>query len=181
MNQELSNYQKMISGQEYNYLDAEVMDLRKQQQVLNRQANLSFDYQHDEKLLPYKSSDANIVLPFYISYGLHIHLGSRVYINSNVTLQDNAPIHIGEHTMVGPNVQFYTANHPLEAEKRCQGYEIAKAITIGKRVWIGGGAIILPGITVGDEAVIGAGSVVTKDVQAKTLVAGNPARIIKAL
>ena len=83
--------------------------------------------------------------------------------------------------MVGPNVQFYTANHPLEAKRRSQGYEIAKAISIGKHVWIGGGAIILPGITVGDEAVIGAGSVVTKDVRAKTLVAGNPARIIKEL
>ena len=181
MNQKLSNYQRMISGQEYNYLDAEIMELRKQQQRLNRQANLSFDYQHDANLLPHKSPDANIVLPFYIGYGLHIHLGSQVYINSNVTLQDNAPIHIGAHTMVGPNVQFYTANHPLEAKRRSQGYEIAKAISIGEHVWIGGGAIILPGITVGDEAVIGAGSVVTKDVRAKTLVAGNPARIIKEL
>lgn len=83
--------------------------------------------------------------------------------------------------MIGPNVQLYTANHPLEAEKRCQGYEVAKAITIGKRVWIGGGAIILPGITVGDEAVIGAGSVVTKDVKTKSVVAGNPARVLKQL
>ncbi|WP_299793554.1 sugar O-acetyltransferase [uncultured Shewanella sp.] len=181
MNQELSNYQKMISGLEYNYLDMEIMELRKQQQIRNRQANLMLDYQHDEKLLPHISSDAIIVPPFYISYGLHIHLGSRVYINSNVTLQDNAPIHIGEHTMVGPNVQFYTANHPLDAEKRCRGFEIAKAITVGKRVWIGGGAVILPGISIGDEAVVGAGSVVTKDVQAKTVVAGNPAKLIKVL
>ena len=114
MNQKLSNYQRMISGQEYNYLDAEIMELRKQQQLLNRQANLSFDYQHDANLLPHKSPDANIVLPFYIGYGLHIHLGSQVYINSNVTLQDNAPIHIGAHTMVGPNVQFYTAQKNVQ-------------------------------------------------------------------
>jgi len=181
MTQAGSNYQKMISGQEYSYLDTEIMTLRAQQQELNRRANLSFDYQHDAKLLPHKSAEAIIALPFYISYGLHVHLDKRVYINVNVTLQDNAPIYIGENTMVGSNAQFYTATHPLQADRRVQGWETAKAIHVGKNVWIGGGAIILPGITIGDDAVVGAGAVVSKDVPARTVVAGNPARIIKQL
>jgi maltose O-acetyltransferase len=104
-----------------------------------------------------------------------------VFINVNVTLQDNAPISIGEQTMVGPNAQFYTSSHPLDAELRCSGLETAKAIKVGKRVWIGGGAIIMPGVIIGDDAIVGAGAVVTKNVAAKTVVAGNPAKPIRQL
>ncbi len=181
MTQAADNYQKMISGQEYNCLDDEISRLRGTQQRLNRQVNQSLETVADAKLLPHKSSTAIVSLPVYVSYGLHIHLAEQVFINSNVTLQDNAPIYIGEQTMIGPNVQFYTSDHPLNADRRVQGMETAKAIHLGRRVWVGGGAIILPGITVGDEAVIGAGSVVTKDVAAKTVVAGNPAKLIKTL
>ena len=82
---------------------------------------------------------------------------------------------------MGPAVQIYTAAHPLEADVRRSGLEYARPIRIGHDVWIGGGAIILPGVTVGDKSVIGAGSVVTHDVPAANVVVGNPARIIRAL
>jgi maltose O-acetyltransferase len=90
------------------------------------------------------------------------------------------PIRIGDYTQVGPNVQFYAADHPRDPSVRQRGLESGKAIAIGKNVWIGGGAILLPGITIGDDAIIGAGSVVTRDVAPGTTVAGNPARPVQS-
>lgn len=174
-------YKKMITGQEYNCFDPELNQLWQKQQALNHKENLTSDTEFNSALLPHISSSSMIMKPIFISYGLHLHLAEQVFINVNCTLQDNAPIRIGKQTMLGPNVQLYTANHPLEAQPRVQGLETAKAITIGERVWVGGGAIILPGISIGDGAVIAAGSVVTKDVFAKQVVAGNPARVIKTV
>lgn len=173
------NYQKMITGKEYNCLDPVLLNLRAQQQRLNRNTNQSGWI--SANLLPNRATSAIVETPVYVSYGLHVHLDENVFINVNVTLIDNAPISIGRQTMVGPNVQFYTSSHPLDPELRCQGLETAKAIMVGAQVWIGGGAILMPGITVGDGAVIGAGAVVTKDVPARTVVAGNPAKIIRQI
>ena len=94
---------------------------------------------------------------------------------------DCAPIEIEDNLQMGPAVQIYTAAHPLDADVRQSGLEYARPIRIGHDVWIGGGAIILPGVTIGDRSVIGAGSVVVRDVPAATVVVGNPARILRAL
>ena len=94
---------------------------------------------------------------------------------------DCAPIEIGHNVQIAPMVQLYTALHPLVPDERRSGLESAKPIRIGDDVWIGGGAIILPGVSVGNAAVIGAGSVVTHDVPARTVVAGNPARVIRTI
>ncbi|MCL1134065.1 sugar O-acetyltransferase [Shewanella hafniensis] len=183
----MTEFQKMISGQEYDCLASELLSLRAQQQRLNRQLNQIIDQENTEysqlcqQLIPHKSPAATISTPIFISYGVNLSLADKVFINVNVTLQDNAPISIGEQTMVGPNAQFYTSSHPLDAELRCSGLETAKTIKVGKRVWIGGGAIIMPGVTIGDDAIIGAGAVVTKNVAAKTVVAGNPAKPIRQL
>lgn len=183
----MTEFQKMITGQEYNCLASELLSLRAQQQRLNRQLNQTIDQDNTEysqlcqQLIPHKSPTAIISTPIFISYGINLTLADKVFINVNVTLQDNAPISIGEQTMVGPNVQFYTSSHPLDAELRCSGLETAKAIKVGKRVWIGGGAIIMPGVTIGDDAIIGAGALVTKNVATKTVVAGNPAKPIRQL
>ncbi|GIU18505.1 maltose O-acetyltransferase [Shewanella colwelliana] len=173
------NFIKMISGEQYNCLDSELLHFWQQQQAYNHQLNIAGNT--DSLLLPNVSDNAIIKSPFFISYGINLYLAKGVFINANVTLQDNAPITVGAQTMIGPNVQFYTASHPLNAAQRCQGIETALAIHVGERVWIGGGAIILPGVSIGDEAVVGAGAVVTKDVAARTLVVGNPAKMIKAL
>lgn len=175
--EQISEFNSMIAGKEYSFLDKALSQFWQQQQSLNHKMNQSGQLDFD--LLPNVSIEACICTPVYISYGINIFLAEKVFINVNVTLQDNAPIYIGKQTMVGPNVQFYTANHPIAVDLRCSGIEQAKSICIGEKVWIGGGAIILPGITVGDGAVIGAGSVVTKDVPTKHVVAGNPAKRIQ--
>lgn len=116
---------------------------------------------------------------FYCDYGIHITLGLRFYANHHCVMLDAAPIVIGDDVLLGPAVQIYTVTHPLDAALRVQGYEQAQPVHIGHRVWIGGGSIILPGVTIGDDAVIAAGSVVKHDVAAGSLVAGNPARLLR--
>ncbi len=117
--------------------------------------------------------------PFRCDYGCNIHIGNNFFANFNLTILDEAPVCIGDNVFIGPNVSIYTACHPLDPVSRNTGAEWAEPVTIGNSVWIGGNVTILPGVTIGDNCVIGAGSVVTKDVPAGTLAAGNPARRIK--
>jgi maltose O-acetyltransferase len=119
--------------------------------------------------------------PFHCDYGYNIVVGKGFYCNFNCVILDVAPVKIGDHVLLGPAVQIYTATHPLDAAERRRGIEGAKPVTIGNDAWIGGGAIVLPGVSIGDRAVIGAGSVVTKDVPADVIVAGNPARAVRTL
>lgn len=116
--------------------------------------------------------------PFHCDYGSNIRLGAGVFLNFGCVILDVVAVTIGDRTQVGPKVQILTADHPRDPETRRTGLEFGRPVRIGADVWIGGGAIILPGITVGDGALIGAGAVVTRDVPAGATVAGNPARII---
>ncbi len=106
-------------------------------------------------------------------------MGDYVFLNVLCNIIDCNEVRIGDHVMVGPGVQIYTAAHALEAEARNQGWEVAKSVVIEDNVWLGGSAILLPGVRVGRNAVVGAGAVVTRDVAANTVVAGNPARKIR--
>jgi maltose O-acetyltransferase len=124
---------------------------------------------------------ATIESPFSCDYGTQIHLGADVFVNFNCVFLDPAPIHIGDQTMLAPNVQLLTADHPREAAVRVAGRELARPITIGPRVWIGGGVIVCPGVSIGAETTIGAGSVVVRDVPAGVIAAGNPCRVIRRL
>lgn len=119
--------------------------------------------------------------PFFCDYGTNIKLGKNVYMNFNCILLDCNVIEIGDNVMIAPNVQIYTAYHPLDATGRNSGSELAAPIKIGKNVWLGGNSTILPGVTIGDNAVIGAGSVVTRDVPENGLVVGNPAKLLKLI
>lgn len=116
--------------------------------------------------------------PFYCDYGFHVHLGDEVFLNYNCVFLDVVDIVVGNRTQIGPAVQVYAADHPRDAELRRQGLESGRPVAIGCDVWIGGGAIILPGISIGDGAVIAAGSVVTRNVAPGVTVAGNPARAL---
>ena len=120
--------------------------------------------------------DAVIRPPFFCDYGYNIRLGDGAFLNFNCVILDVVEVTIGDHTQIGPAVQIYAADHPRDAATRRVGLEFGRPVRIGNDVWIGGGAIILPGVTVGDGAVIGAGSVVTRDVGAGQTVMGNPAR-----
>lgn len=118
--------------------------------------------------------------PFFCDYGYNIHLGTGVFLNFNCVLLDVNSIEIGDRTQIGPAVQIYAADHPRDPESRRADFELGRPVRIGANVWIGGGAIILPGITIGDDAIIGAGSVVTHDIPSGITVIGNPARKKKA-
>ncbi len=119
--------------------------------------------------------------PFYCDFGYNIFAGESVLINYNCVFLDAAPITIGDNCFIGPMCGLYTVNHPLDPERRNEGYVYGRPITLGKNVWLGGGCTILSGVTIGDNSVIGAGSVVTKDIPANVIAAGNPAKIIRQL
>ena len=118
--------------------------------------------------------------PFYCDYGSNIKLGERVFFNFNCVVLDVCPIKIGDFTLFGPSVQILTPVHPLEAGLR-RKQEYGKPIEIGSDVWVGGGALILPGVRIGSKTVIGAGSVVTRDLPEGVFAAGNPCRVIREI
>ncbi|KQT47733.1 maltose acetyltransferase [Methylobacterium sp. Leaf456] len=119
----------------------------------------------------------NIRPPFTCDYGYNIRLGRGVFLNFNCCILDVVAVSIGDLTQIGPGVQILTADHPRDPAERRQMLEFGRPITIGANVWIGGGALILPGVTIGDDAIIGAGSVVTRDVPPGGTAVGNPARL----
>lgn len=134
-----------------------------------------------KELMPNAGKDLWIQPPFYCDYGYNIEAGEKVFFNFNCVVLDVMKVSIGSRTLFGPNVQIYTATHPINFKERAIGLEYAKPITIGEDVWIGGSVIICPGVTIGDRVVIGAGSVVTKDIPADVFAAGNPCRVIRKI
>ncbi|WP_430507691.1 DapH/DapD/GlmU-related protein [Rossellomorea marisflavi] len=117
--------------------------------------------------------------PFYTDFGKNISIGKDVFFNTGCSFQDRGGIHIGDGSLIGMNVNIATLNHGLDMKTRHTTY--ASPVTIGKNVWIGSGATILPGVTIGDRAVVAAGAVVTKDVPEGTVVAGVPAKVVKTI
>ncbi|MEM6888853.1 MAG: sugar O-acetyltransferase [Pseudomonadota bacterium] len=173
---------KMVAGALYRPGDAELAADRAQSQELQRRYNATIANDGalrrpilDAWLGGYGTGCA-IRAPFYTDYGYNIHLGQNVFFNYGCVVLDVCPVTIGDMTQIGPMVQILTADHPRDAETRDAGLEFGKPIFIGRNVWIGGGALVMPGVKVGDDAVIGAGSVVTHDVAENTTVAGVPAR-----
>ncbi len=177
--------EKMLAGESYNCLDPDRVAERQKTKELLRLYNLTEAVPERQtilqQLLGEIGQDSTIEPPFYCSYGQNIHIGDYVYLNSLCTIIDNNEVQIGHHVMIGPVVQIYTAAHLLQAETRIQGWEVAKPIVIEDNVWLGGGAILLPGVRIGRNAVVGAGAVVTRSVPANTVVAGNPARVIREI
>lgn len=120
--------------------------------------------------------------PFHANWGgKHVHFGKDVYANFNLTLVDDTHIFVGDGVMFGPNVTVATAAHPISPEIRRRGYQYNLPVRIGKNVWIGAGAVILPGVTIGENSVIGAGSVVTKDIPDNVVAVGNPCRVLRPI
>jgi maltose O-acetyltransferase len=119
--------------------------------------------------------------PFFVDYGSNIRIGARCFANFGLVALDVAAITIGDDVQIGPNVQLLTPTHPVEPGPRREKWEAAEPITIGDNVWLGGGAIVLPGVTIGENTVVGAGSVVTRDLPADVVAVGNPARVIRSV
>ncbi|MFC7985853.1 sugar O-acetyltransferase [Streptomyces sp. NPDC057336] len=180
-----SNLERMRAGDLYIADDPEIA--RRQQRAVRLAARYQAAYAEDAgaagpilaELLGSLGVDAHVRPPLYVDYGSNITIGARTFVNYNLTALDVAAVTIGEDCQIGPNVQLLTPTHPLEPGPRRDKLEAARPITIGDNVWLGGGAIVLPGVTIGDDSVVGAGAVVTKDVPAGIVVVGNPARPVR--
>lgn len=177
-----SEKEKMLAGELYDASDPLLTQERRKARELLHQLNVThygdalMYTQILADLLPHAAADTKIEPPFFCDYGYNIYTGESVFFNFNCVLLDVMPIRIGSNVLFGPNVQIYTATHPVDALKRREGPELARPISIGNDCWIGGSAVISPGVTIGDRCIVGAGAVVTKDVPPDTIVVGNPAR-----
>ena len=134
-----------------------------------------------EELLGAVGEGTELRPPLYVDYGSNVRLGARCFANFGLVALDVAPITIGDDVQMGPNVQLLTPTHPVEPQPRRDKWEAARPITIGDNVWLGGGAIVLPGVTIGENTVVGAGAVVTRDLPANVVAVGNPARVVRTL
>jgi len=179
--------EKMIAGELYDPLDKELVEDRLRTRLLIKALN---DTREDEiearnyilkQLIPHAGAGLWMQPPFYCDYGYNMDIGEKVFFNFNCIVLDVAPVTIGSRTLFGPNVQVYTAMHPIDYKERASGLEYSKPIVIGEDIWIGGSAVICPGVTIGDRTIIGAGSVVTRDIPADVFAAGNPCKVIRSL
>jgi len=177
---------KMVAGELYDPLDPELVAGRERARDLCQALNATRESEQDARrrilreLFAAGGDTVWMQPPFFCDYGTNIFLGERVFFNFNCVVLDVCPIHIGDYTLFGPAVQIYTPMHPFNAELR-RREEFGKPVEIGSDVWVGGGAIILPGVRIGARAVIGAGSVVTRDVPDGVFAAGNPCRVIREI
>ena len=178
---------KMLSGELYNPNDPVLVAERHKARILFQKINQLSDDDKKERNGLFKELLSNagkglwVEPPFFCDYGYNIHTGKNVFFNFNCVVLDVMKVEIGNQVLIGPNVQIYTATHPLDAKTRNSWLEYAKPVSIGNNVWIGGGAIIYPGVSIGDGVVIAGGAVVTKSVPDNAVVGGNPAKIIKEI
>ena len=176
----------MLAGELYDPMDADLVASRERARDLCQAINATREGAQDERrrlvreLFATGGDTVWLQPPFFCDYGSNIELGQRVFFNFNCVVPDVCGVRIGDFTLFGPAVQIYTPMHPFNAELR-RREEFGKPVEIGADVWVGGGAIILPGVRIGSRAVIGAGSVVTRDVPDGVFAAGNPCRVIREI
>lgn len=191
----MTEREKMLAGQLYNCSDPELLNQWHKAKNLMRDYSLVDSVNLEEKdrildqLLGGRGKNLWITAPFYVDYGNNIYFGNNCEVNLNCTFLDSNEIRIGDNALIAPNVQIYTAFHPTNAADRFGlpnadgSFSFCKTqsapVIIGNNVWIGGGAILLPGVTIGDNVVIGAGSVVTKDIPSNSVALGNPCRVVR--
>lgn len=177
----------MLSGELYNALDPELSEERLQARLLIQQLNNTREDEAEKrkvvltKLLPNAGANLWLQPPFYCDYGYNIVTGEGVFLNFNCVVLDVMQVSIGSRTLFGPNVQVFTATHPVDYKLRASGLEYAKPVTVGEDTWIGGSVVINPGVFIGDRTIIGAGSVVTRDIPSDVFAAGNPCKVIRNL
>jgi maltose O-acetyltransferase len=180
------NKRRMLAGEWYLPDDAELGEASVRRAELCHRYNTGLLAPAERavllgELLGPLGEDVRIRPPFHCDYGTYISIGARTFVNFGAVFLDAGPITIGADVQIGPNVQLLTPTHELDAERRRAGWERALPVTVGDNVWLGGGVIVCPGVTIGADTVVGAGAVVTKDLPAGVLAAGNPARVIRAL
>ena len=181
-----SEREKMLAGELYDALDPELVAGRERARDLCQALNATREGETEvrgailRQLFGRGGETVWMQPPFFCDYGTNIELGERVFFNFGCIVLDVCPVRIGSHTLFGPAVQIYTPLHPFDAALRRER-EYGAPVEIGADVWVGGGAIILPGVRIGSRSVIGAGSVVTRDVPEGVFAAGNPCRVIRTI
>jgi maltose O-acetyltransferase len=179
--------EKMLAGELYDATDQQLSDERLKARLLIKALNDTREDETEKRsqilkdLIPDAGPGLWLQPPFYCDYGSNIKIGEKVFFNFNCVVLDVMQVTIGSRTLFGPNVQIYTATHPINYLERATGLEFARPIKIGEDVWVGGSVVICPGVTIGDRCVIGAGSVVTKNIPPNVFAAGNPCRVIRTL
>ncbi len=181
-----SQKEEMLSGNYYSASDEELVGERNYVKCLIFEFNHTRPDKKEErqkilKQLIKAKCYFHIEAPFYCDYGYNIEVGENFYANYGCVILDVNKVQIGDNVLLGPNVQIYTATHPIDPTARLTGKEYAKPIVIGNNVWIGGGTIICPGVKIGDNVTIGAASVVTKDIPDSVIAVGNPCRVIREI
>ena len=185
----MTEYEKLHAGCIYNPGDEDIF--RVQLDCLEKQYdyNLTRPHELDKRAAMLKEMFAEVGENCYIEPplhsnwgGHHVHLGRQVYANFGLTLVDDTHIYIGDYTMLGPNVVLATAGHPILPELRGErALQHNQPVRIGRNCWLGAGVIVMPGVTIGENSVIGAGSVVTRDIPANVVAAGNPCRVLREI
>ena len=186
----MTQKERMLSGALYSAADPELAAARLRARQLTHQFNTASPAAPDyaaaqlsllRQLLGRMGEGGWVEAPFRCDYGGNISVGDCFYANFGCVFLDVAPITIGSHAFLGPGVHLYTAAHPLWAPVRDREVEFGAPIAIGESVWIGGNTVVLPGVTIGDGTVVAAGSVVTKDLPANVVAAGNPCRVLRPI
>ncbi len=194
----MTELEKCMAGEYYDCHDPVFLGFKAQAaKLLKEYHTLAYEQKAEKtailkQLLGAIGTNVSVGTPFVCDYGRNIYIGSNVSVNMNCTFIDCNKITIGDHVLIAPNMQLYTATHPVSLSQRltpdwnpetgeyfCRTY--ALPIKIGNGCWLGGGVVVLPGVTIGDGSVIGAGSVVTKDIPPHVLAAGNPCRVMRSL
>ena len=177
----------MLANEPYIATDPELWEMHLRAQTLLSVFNSSVPAQTEKRRETIQALFGSIGQTFEVKptfrcdYGCHIYAKENLYINYDCIILDCNYVYLGSDVLLGPRVQIYTAYHPLDPEVRKTGLEMAAPVTIGDRVWLGGGVIVCPGVTIGDNTTIGAGSIVTRNIPANVFAAGNPCRVIKNL
>lgn len=193
----MTEKEKMLSGQPYDSRDPELIARYQQARTLLQDYAQLDSHELERRteilraLLGRCGEGVWIEAPFYCDYGEQIFIGDRTFIHTQGIFLDSNTIHIGQDVLIGPNVQIYTATHPLEARERIRPFSadagsgpyvtFSRPVSIGDRCWIGGSTVILPGVKIGAETTIGAGSVVSRSIPAGVLALGNPCRVVRSL
>ena len=181
-------YERMVKGLIYDPGDEEIM----KEQVVFQNKLWAFnqlkpsDYEEKEKYIKEVFAECGdncyIELPFHANWGgHHLHFGSNIYVNFNLTVVDDGHVYVGDRVMFGPNVTIATAGHPINPELRERGLQFNRDVSIGENAWMGAGVVIVPGVHIGKNSVIGAGSIVTKDIPDNVLAVGNPCRVLREI
>lgn len=184
----MTQYERMVKGLLYDPADAEIM----KEQVPFQDRLWSFNQlkpsdiagkvKYMKEVFAECGENNYIELPFHANWGgRHVHFGSYIYANFNLTLVDDGHIYVGDRVMFGPNVTIATANHPIDPDLRAKGLQYNKDVYIGENTWIAANVVIVPGVRIGKNVVIGAGSVVTRNIPDNVVAVGNPCRVLREI